>query len=115
SQSEHQPVSARNHDHCGDPADSESIYFRLDHVRLLQLGALFAAQPGLRLGESQRGRAGYSTLMTWSVILVGGLSLLLAAFLTGMPIFVAFLAINTAGILLVFGERGFGLIANSIF
>jgi tripartite ATP-independent transporter DctM subunit len=53
--------------------------------------------------------------MTWSVILVGGLSLLLAAFLTGMPIFVAFLAINTAGILVVFGERGFGLIANSIF
>jgi tripartite ATP-independent transporter DctM subunit len=53
--------------------------------------------------------------MTWSVILVGGLALLLAAFLTGMPIFVAFLAINTAGILVVFGERGFGLIANSIF
>lgn len=53
--------------------------------------------------------------MTWSVIIVGGLTLLLAAFLTGMPIFVAFLAINTAGILVVFGERGFGLIANSIF
>jgi tripartite ATP-independent transporter DctM subunit len=53
--------------------------------------------------------------MTWSVILVGGLSLLLAAFLTGMPIFVAFLAINTAGIMVVFGDRGFGLIANSIF
>src|SRR5690554_2595162 len=53
--------------------------------------------------------------MTWSIILVGGLALLLAAFLTGMPIFVAFLAINTAGILVVFGERGFGLIANSNF
>lgn len=53
--------------------------------------------------------------MTWYVILVGGLILLLAAFLTGLPIFVAFLAINTAGILVVFGERGFGLIANSIF
>lgn len=53
--------------------------------------------------------------MTWSVILGGGLFLLLAAFLTGMPIFLAFLAINTAGVLVVFGERGFGLIANSIF
>jgi tripartite ATP-independent transporter DctM subunit len=53
--------------------------------------------------------------MAWSAILAGGLTLLLAAFLTGMPIFVAFLAINTAGILVVFGDRGFGLIANSIF
>jgi tripartite ATP-independent transporter DctM subunit len=53
--------------------------------------------------------------MTWYVILGGGLTLLLAAFLTGLPIFVAFLAINTVGILVVFGERGFGLIANSIF
>lgn len=53
--------------------------------------------------------------MTWSVILAGGLALLLAAFLTGLPIFVAFLAINTVGVLVVFGDRGFGLIANSIF
>ncbi len=53
--------------------------------------------------------------MTWTVILSGGLFLLLAAFLTGMPIFLAFLAINTAGVIVVFGERGFGLLANSIF
>ena len=53
--------------------------------------------------------------MDWSVILVGGLALLLAAFLTGLPIFVAFLAINVTGVLLIIGTRGFGLIANSIF
>jgi len=53
--------------------------------------------------------------MDWSIILVGGLALLLAAFLTGLPIFVAFLAINVTGVLLIIGTRGFGLIANSIF
>ena len=53
--------------------------------------------------------------MEWWAILSGGLMLLLAAFLTGAPIFVAFLIINLAGVLIVLGQPGFGMVANSIF
>jgi tripartite ATP-independent transporter DctM subunit len=53
--------------------------------------------------------------MEWWVILVVGLTLLLAAFMTGAPIFVAFLLINIAGVLILLGQPGFGLVANSIF
>ena len=53
--------------------------------------------------------------MEWWAILVAGLTLLLATFLTGVPIFVAFLLINIAGVLIVLGQAGFGLVANSIF
>ncbi len=53
--------------------------------------------------------------MEWWAILSGGLALLLAAFLTGAPIFIAFLVINIAGVLIVLGQPGFGMVANSIF
>ena len=53
--------------------------------------------------------------MEWWAILSGGLMLLLAAFLTGAPIFIAFLIINLAGVLIVLGQPGFGMVANSIF
>ena len=53
--------------------------------------------------------------MEWWVILAAGLTLLLAAFMTGAPIFVAFLLINIAGVLILLGQPGFGLVANSIF
>ena len=53
--------------------------------------------------------------MEWWAILSGGLALLLAAFLTGAPIFISFLVINIAGVLLVLGQPGFGMVANSIF
>ncbi len=53
--------------------------------------------------------------MEWWVILAVGLTLLLAAFMTGAPIFVAFLLINIAGVLILLGQPGFGLVANSIF
>ncbi|MEC7490126.1 MAG: TRAP transporter large permease [Pseudomonadota bacterium] len=53
--------------------------------------------------------------MEWWVILTAGLTLLLAAFMTGAPIFVAFLLINIAGVLILLGQPGFGLVANSIF
>lgn len=53
--------------------------------------------------------------MEWWVILSAGLCLLLATFMTGVPIFVAFLAINITGVLVVLGQPGFGMVANSIF
>ena len=53
--------------------------------------------------------------MVWWGTLSGGLAILLAAFMTGAPIFIAFLAINIAGVLIVLGQPGFGMVANSIF
>jgi tripartite ATP-independent transporter DctM subunit len=42
-------------------------------------------------------------------------ALLVALFLLGAPVFLAFLAVNGAGVALLLGERGFGLVVNSIF
>ena len=53
--------------------------------------------------------------MEWWLVLTAGLTLLLAVFVTGVPIFVAFLLINTVGVLIILGQPGFGLVANSIF
>ena len=53
--------------------------------------------------------------MAWWVTLSGGVAILLAAFMTGAPIFVAFLVINIAGVMIFLGEPGFGMVANSIF
>jgi tripartite ATP-independent transporter DctM subunit len=53
--------------------------------------------------------------MTWWMMLSGGIGLLLALLLVGIPVFVAFLILNVAGILLLMGPAGFGLFANSIF
>jgi len=53
--------------------------------------------------------------MEWWAVLSVGLLLLLAIFLTGVPIFAAFLLINVAGVMIVLGQRGFGMLANSIF
>jgi tripartite ATP-independent transporter DctM subunit len=53
--------------------------------------------------------------MVWWAILLIGLTLLLACFLSGMPIFIAFLLINIVGVLIILGQPGFGMVANSIF
>ncbi len=53
--------------------------------------------------------------MTWWVALSGGIGLLLALLLLGIPVFVAFLILNVAGILVLMGPAGFGLFANSIY
>jgi tripartite ATP-independent transporter DctM subunit len=53
--------------------------------------------------------------MTWWVALSGGIGLLLALLFLGIPVFVAFLILNVAGILVLMGPPGFGLFANSIF
>lgn len=53
--------------------------------------------------------------MVWWAVLTIGLMLLLACFMSGMPIFVAFLLINLVGVLIILGQPGFGMVANSIF
>lgn len=53
--------------------------------------------------------------MAWWAVLSGSLFLLLAVFMTGMPLFVGFLLVNLAGILVLTGTRGFVLVANSIY
>jgi tripartite ATP-independent transporter DctM subunit len=45
----------------------------------------------------------------------GGLIALVFLLFLGLPIFAAFLIVNTLGTLLIFGTSGFGLFANSIF
>jgi tripartite ATP-independent transporter DctM subunit len=53
--------------------------------------------------------------MDWIYHLSFAVLLMLALFLTGLPVFVTFLVINIAGILLLMGTSGFGLFANSIY
>ncbi len=53
--------------------------------------------------------------MSWWLALSGGLGLLFALLLLGIPIFVAFLILNVAAILLILGPSGFGMFANSIY
>lgn len=53
--------------------------------------------------------------MGWEATLITALLLLLAAFMSGAPLFVAFLAINLTGVALFLGPAGFGMVANSLF
>lgn len=53
--------------------------------------------------------------MEWWGILLAAAGLLFGLFLTGMPIFLAFLAINVAGVLIYLGPGAFGMVVNSIF
>ena len=54
-------------------------------------------------------------MMTWWIALFVGIGLLLALLFLGIPVFVAFLILNVAGVLILMGPAGFGLFANSIF
>ena len=53
--------------------------------------------------------------MTWWLALGGSIALLIALLALGVPVFVAFLLLNLAGVLALFGTAGFGLFANSIY
>jgi len=53
--------------------------------------------------------------MEWYVVLIIGLTLLLGLFLSGAPIFIAFMIINVVGTLVYFGPAGFGMFANSLY
>lgn len=53
--------------------------------------------------------------MTLLITLAVALLILVGLLVGGAPVFVAFLVVNIAGVLLFFGPSGFGLFANSIF
>jgi hypothetical protein len=53
--------------------------------------------------------------MEWYAVLIAGLTLLLGLFLSGAPIFIAFMIINVVGTLVYFGPAGFGMFANSLY
>jgi tripartite ATP-independent transporter DctM subunit len=53
--------------------------------------------------------------MTWWVALSAGVGLLLVLLAVGVPIFISFLLLNVAGVLVFLGPAGFGLFAASIF
>ena len=53
--------------------------------------------------------------MTWWVALSAGVAMLLVLLALGVPIFVSFLLLNVAGVLVFLGPAGFGLFAASIF
>jgi tripartite ATP-independent transporter DctM subunit len=53
--------------------------------------------------------------MAGPVVLLSAASLLLVLFLAGVPVFLAFLALNTAGVALFMGPQAFGMVANSLF
>ncbi|MBK5928388.1 TRAP transporter large permease [Rhodobaculum claviforme] len=53
--------------------------------------------------------------MAGPLVLIGAAGLLLGLFVAGVPVFLAFLALNTAGVALFMGPQAFGMVANSIF
>ena len=53
--------------------------------------------------------------MTGAGVLFGAAGLLLALFLSGAPVFLAFLVLNAVGVATLLGPQAFGMIANSIF
>jgi len=53
--------------------------------------------------------------MEWWVTLLAAIGVLLALFMAGVPIFLTFLVINVVGVLILMGQPGFGMFANSIF
>jgi tripartite ATP-independent transporter DctM subunit len=53
--------------------------------------------------------------MDGMLLMGGAMALLLLLFALGVPVFLAFLVINTAGVAVFLGPQAFGLVANSLF
>jgi TRAP-type mannitol/chloroaromatic compound transport system permease large subunit len=53
--------------------------------------------------------------MEWYWILTIGITLLVALFLTGAPIFLAFFIIISSGVVFMLGPAAFGMVSNSIY
>ena len=81
----------------------------------LAMSALYMLR---HLPPSHRGRSGFSggriRLMEWYVTLLAGLAILFLLFLSGAPIFLAFLSAILVGIFVIIGPSGFPMLANSI-
>jgi tripartite ATP-independent transporter DctM subunit len=53
--------------------------------------------------------------MDWGVTLTLAIIVLLLLFTAGLPVFVAFLVLNAAGVFWLMGSSGFGMFANSVY
>ncbi|MEK9644265.1 MAG: TRAP transporter large permease subunit [Alphaproteobacteria bacterium] len=53
--------------------------------------------------------------MEWYWILTIGIAILVALFMTGAPIFLAFLIIIVSGIVMLLGDAAFGMVVNSVY
>lgn len=53
--------------------------------------------------------------MEWWVTLSAGLAILVVLFVTGAPIFIAFLVMIVSGVFFMLGEAGFGMVVNSMY
>ena len=53
--------------------------------------------------------------MEWTVFLTLALGALAVILFSGVPVFVGFLLLNTGAVVILFGDRGFGLLTNSIY
>ena len=53
--------------------------------------------------------------MEWWITLSVGIAILVALFLLGLPIFVAFLIMILSGVLFLLGDAGFGMVVNSMY
>ncbi len=53
--------------------------------------------------------------MEWGIVLSVAITVLLALFATGVPIFIAFLVVNIGGVFILFGSSGFGMFSNSFY
>ena len=53
--------------------------------------------------------------MEWGATLSIAITVLLALFFIGVPVFISFLIVNIVGIFWLFGASGFGLFANSVY
>ena len=51
----------------------------------------------------------------WWVTLTAGIAILVALFVTGAPIFLAFLIIIISGVVFAFGDAAFSMVVNSMF
>jgi tripartite ATP-independent transporter DctM subunit len=53
--------------------------------------------------------------MVWWAVLSIGIAILVALFMTGAPIFLAFLIIIVSGVVLLLGDAAFGMVVNSMY
>ena len=53
--------------------------------------------------------------MVWWAILLTGIAILVGLFLTGVPIFLAFMIMIISGVVFMFGDAAFGMVVNSMY
>ncbi len=109
---EHSPVYQR-HRNPRDYPHSAMVGLKLHHLRFGTERALYAA-PRYLFSSHTKQHDGECRLMEWYVTLIAGLGFIFALFLSGAPIFIAFLFAILVGVYNVIGSAGFPMFANSV-